>query len=884
MPFTPKVWEDLPSQATPVDADSLDDLETRLSDYSLLSGGNVFNAIDYGADDTGSTNCLTELQAACSAAESAGGGIVYLPAGSYLIDGVLKINQFVNLRGAGMRETTIKLFDAGSSVLFNEYLNNTPVNSRGGLCGGFIIDGQNLATTCMKVDLSVNRGYFDFRVMRPGANGVALLVETAQNCTFGNFDLEATTATANTTGLRVTDSTGGCRFHDYQTNEFSYAHIHVTQTNSGTNKGVNLSEPRHITFTDGMVERGNTATTCLIRVHSGRDIWFHRQALSLGVGYSSSNDYNLVEVNNSGAGSSRQIYFNEGVSAGGTTPSKRSTAFKLTDSGVYTRITNWQFGNNLVGVNASSGHIVEVDAYNNTSTDTMFAGTVQVSRATGSTPPDISVIGETLDLPTDGTNQATALQTAVNNLESQGGGSILLPNTPVSGSGISLGSRVTFGYAVNIRGQGKRETKLRLTASGAGLYFAGSADPGYNGGTNRGGRSGGFHIEGNNSANICMQVNSANRIFEDIRITTPAQNGVCLKLDNAQNVGFTGFEAEDGLHTSSRSIIGILFDGGAAGCNFYSTSLNEFTNGHVVFDATYDSTEIDYSNNITFVGNMIERTDTRNPIIRILAGDNIRFIGGNISGTSSGTTSAEYDLVHMSNTAARGLASGGTSPTRGLSFYGVTFTGQLNGTTRYANVLRCAADLTSWHKAAYFSPDCGYSNCKYLARIDAGSIVVNAPNQDDSSTGGLTGWSNPLGTGEINTRKQSAAGTIAAKSTVDHYEISGATTITTISATYSGHKITIHFTSTAQVTDGSNIKLNGNFTGGADRVLTLVCDGTNWVEMSRSYGTAHNDKGFIVHGSTAGTARPAGYASVEWQGTVAPTNAITGDTWIDTTP
>lgn len=42
-----------------------------------------------------------------------------------------------------------------------------------------------------------------------------------------------------------------------------------------------------------------------------------------------------------------------------------------------------------------------------------------------------------------------------------------------------------------------------------------------------------------------------------------------------------------------------------------------------------------------------------------------------------------------------------------------------------------------------------------------------------------------------------------------------------------------------------------------------------------------NSKGFVNHGSTAGTARPSGYASIEWFGTVEPTNAINGDTWND---
>lgn len=41
-------------------------------------------------------------------------------------------------------------------------------------------------------------------------------------------------------------------------------------------------------------------------------------------------------------------------------------------------------------------------------------------------------------------------------------------------------------------------------------------------------------------------------------------------------------------------------------------------------------------------------------------------------------------------------------------------------------------------------------------------------------------------------------------------------------------------------------------------------------------------KGFVNHGSTAGTVRPSGYTSVEWLGSVEPTNAIDGDTWVDT--
>jgi hypothetical protein len=42
-------------------------------------------------------------------------------------------------------------------------------------------------------------------------------------------------------------------------------------------------------------------------------------------------------------------------------------------------------------------------------------------------------------------------------------------------------------------------------------------------------------------------------------------------------------------------------------------------------------------------------------------------------------------------------------------------------------------------------------------------------------------------------------------------------------------------------------------------------------------------KGFIFHDDVDDLARPEGFASVEWVGSVEPIFAIDGDTWIDTT-
>jgi hypothetical protein len=68
------------------------------------------------------------------------------------------------------------------------------------------------------------------------------------------------------------------------------------------------------------------------------------------------------------------------------------------------------------------------------------------------------------------------------------------------------------------------------------------------------------------------------------------------------------------------------------------------------------------------------------------------------------------------------------------------------------------------------------------------------------------------------------------------FHVTGTTNITSVSGTgiTSGTTITIIFDGVLTFTDGSNLKLAGNFTTAADATITLVYDGTNWYETARS--------------------------------------------------
>jgi hypothetical protein len=82
----------------------------------LLVKSLVFNVKFYGALGDNSTNDTTAIQAAITAASSAGGGTVFFPEGIYLTN-KLTLSTAVNLIGVGSHATIVKLRDSQNTAL-----------------------------------------------------------------------------------------------------------------------------------------------------------------------------------------------------------------------------------------------------------------------------------------------------------------------------------------------------------------------------------------------------------------------------------------------------------------------------------------------------------------------------------------------------------------------------------------------------------------------------------------------------------------------------------------------------------------------------------------------------------------------------------------------
>lgn len=110
------VWGDILNDFLGVEHDG--DGTLRASGSLSTKAYQVYNVKNYGAVGNNSADDTSAIQSALDAASSAGGGTVFVPAGTYKISSALTLPTSVSIAGAGMNTSIIKQTSTTSHVLY----------------------------------------------------------------------------------------------------------------------------------------------------------------------------------------------------------------------------------------------------------------------------------------------------------------------------------------------------------------------------------------------------------------------------------------------------------------------------------------------------------------------------------------------------------------------------------------------------------------------------------------------------------------------------------------------------------------------------------------------------------------------------------------------
>lgn len=151
----------------------------------------IFNVRDFGAVGDGATNDTAAIQAAVDAAHAAGGGQVYIPAGTYIVtghssasDGAIMLYDNITVYGDGMGASTVKLQDNWNHAVTGIFRTPADVENHDVGMHDLTIDG-NRANNTGKVD-----GWFNgVSPGEPGADtNITLDHVEIMNCGGYGFD------------------------------------------------------------------------------------------------------------------------------------------------------------------------------------------------------------------------------------------------------------------------------------------------------------------------------------------------------------------------------------------------------------------------------------------------------------------------------------------------------------------------------------------------------------------------------------------------------------------------------------------------------------------------------------------------------------------------
>lgn len=122
------------------------------------STSSPFNVLTFGADPTGTNSSATAIQNAVNAAVTAGGGVVYIPAGTYKVSTTITKNvsgTAVYIVGDGVWATTLKYYGSGDCLRLYDSSTYSSRTVYGGGVIGLTIDGANASGSALSTGIHV---------------------------------------------------------------------------------------------------------------------------------------------------------------------------------------------------------------------------------------------------------------------------------------------------------------------------------------------------------------------------------------------------------------------------------------------------------------------------------------------------------------------------------------------------------------------------------------------------------------------------------------------------------------------------------------------------------------------------------------------------------
>lgn len=160
----------------------------------------VFNVLDSGADNTGTTASHSQINAAISAAATFG-GMVYFPPGLYLLGGSILLRSKVSLGGTGTGSVTLKALPTlGTAILLGTAVNKASDMSIEDLTIDGNFSGTGLKIAGIQVSGGSKINISKIRVENVGGGGI--------NLTGGTVDSMVERSVVIGTGLHSGDSHG----------------------------------------------------------------------------------------------------------------------------------------------------------------------------------------------------------------------------------------------------------------------------------------------------------------------------------------------------------------------------------------------------------------------------------------------------------------------------------------------------------------------------------------------------------------------------------------------------------------------------------------------------------------------------------------------------